>query len=113
MIDSIIFIEIWSEKEQYKETLDIADNIMLFYPQPVYFFVNKDRPKLAADLKAGLAKAQKDGSYKALFLDHHNDYIQKGNLNTRTLIRLNNPTLPANTPDIDTQWWLPKTFNGK
>lgn len=105
--------EIWSEKEQYKETLDIADNIMLFYPQPVYFFVNKDRPKLAADLKAGLAKAQKDGSYKALFLDHHNDYIQKGNLNTRTLIRLNNPTLPANTPDIDTHWWLPKTFNGK
>ena len=43
--------EIWGELATYKETLKIADNIMLFYPLPVYFFVTKTRPDLAKKLE--------------------------------------------------------------
>jgi hypothetical protein len=105
--------EIWQEQNKYSETLNIADNVMLFYPQPVYFFVSKKRPKLAEELKIGLERAQHDGSYKALFLAQNSEYIQKAGFNNRTLIRLKNPTLPVNTPAIDTHWWLPKTFDIK
>ena len=100
--------EIWNEKERYDDSLDIADNIMLFYPQPVYFFVSKSNPKLAIDLETGLKIALEDGSYKMLFLEHHQDYIKKGSLKNRKLIRLINPILPINTPKIDTHWWLPE-----
>ena len=99
--------EIWKEKQRYDDLLAVADNIMLFYPQPVYFFVSKSNPRLADELETGLKLALKDGSYKKLFLEHHQNYIKKGNLKKRGLIQLVNPVLPINTPKIDTSWWLP------
>ena len=102
--------EIWQEFERHNHALSIADNVMLFYPHPVYFFVSKHRPKLAEDLKRGLRKALKEGTFKQLFLNHHQSFIDKGKLNSRHLIRLKNPVVPDNTPVLDTQWWLPREF---
>ncbi len=81
---------------------------MLFYPYPVYYFVTKNKPELAIDIKKGLKIALDDGSYKALFLERQNKNIKKGNLKSRTLITLKNPNLPKGTPKINTDWWLPK-----
>lgn len=100
--------EIWAEQKRYQSELKIADNIMLFYSHPVYFFVSKHRPVLAKDLKKGLRKALKEGTFKKLFLMHHKDFIDQGKLQSRHLIRLKNPNIPKNNPIMDTDWWLPK-----
>lgn len=47
--------------------LAIEKDLMLHYPNEVYFFVHKDNKVLAQRLKQGLEAAQKDGSFDALF----------------------------------------------
>lgn len=47
--------------------LTIEKELMLHYPNEVYFFVHKDNKLLAQRLKLGLEAAQKDGSFDALF----------------------------------------------
>jgi hypothetical protein len=106
-------LEIWQEKQQHSEHLTVADNIMLFYPQPTYFFVSKQRPKLALAIEKGLKQAIKDGSFKQLFLAHVGDDLKQAKLTTRKLIILDNPILPINTPLIDMSWWLPKKFQNQ
>ena len=100
--------EIWGEVAQHSDDLVIADNIMLYYPQPVYFFVSKHRPKLAKQLEKGITLALEDGSYKALFLSYYDDVLSQSNLASRTLITLKNPTVPPNSPPITTDWWMPQ-----
>jgi len=100
--------EIWSELERYSEELLIADHIMLFYPHPVYFFIGKHRPELALQIEKGLKIAIEDGSYRKLFFEYFKNAINKAQLDKRTLIILDNPVIPKNTPSIDTSWWLPK-----
>lgn len=100
--------EIWDELALHSEDLVIEDHIILFYPHPVYFFISKHRPKLALQIEKGLKIAIEDGSYKKLFFEYFKNMINKAELDKRTLIVLNNPVIPLNTPPIDTSWWLPK-----
>lgn len=103
--------EIWSELKQHQDKLIIADNVMLFYPLPVYFFVSKHRPELALLLEKGLNIALTDGSFKQLFHELFQTNIENAKLSTRQLIILKNPTLPSDTPYIETNWWLPEQFH--
>lgn len=48
-------------------SLAIADNVMLYYCQPVNFFVNKNNNVLAERILLGLTLAQSDGSLEQLF----------------------------------------------
>lgn len=102
--------EIWGELEAHQNELSIADNLMLFYPHPVYFFVSKHRPELAKQLELGLTRAIADGSFEQLFLATQSQYINQAKLENRSLIVLYNPTLPADTPCFQTNWWLPEKF---
>lgn len=47
--------------------LAIEKDLMLHYPNDVYFFVHKDNKALAERLKVGLEIALKDGSFDALY----------------------------------------------
>ena len=105
--------EIWDEWARHQDTLAIADNIMLFYPHPVYFFVSKSRPELAQQLEDGLARALADGSYRQLFLAHHQKFIDQSDFNSRRLIVLSGPVNNGESTDaIDTSWWLPEGLQG-
>jgi len=97
--------EIWNEQKRYSSKLFIADNIMLYYNQPVFFYVNKEKKKLATQLKRGLEICLKDGSYKRLFLKHFGTFIENGNLGNRKMINLINPDPAANRYFIDKSWW--------
>jgi len=99
--------EIWGELGRYPNDFVVADDIMLYYPQPVYFFVSKHRPELAKKIEQGLMIALEDGSYKALFLTYYEYTITRANLDARKLIILKNPTVPAGSPPINTEWWMP------
>ena len=102
--------EIWKEQEKYSSTLKIAPNIMLFYPHPIYFFVSVHKPELAQYIEEGLKIALQDGSFKTLFLKEHQEFVEKGQLANRHLIRLKNPVVPEGSPRLNTQWWLPEKF---
>lgn len=60
--------EINYELEHYgKLGLIIEKNLMIHYPQPIYFFVNNNNPALAKRIQRGLELAQEDGSLDTLF----------------------------------------------
>lgn len=98
--------EVWPEYERYSKDISVVNDVMLFYPLPVYFFVTKQRPRLANDIQAGLKIAIKDGSYKTLFLNEYESILRKSNLKERRLIILDNPdSKPLTAKDME--WWLP------
>lgn len=102
--------EAWDEIAKRKElypTLTVDPYIALYYPYPVYFFVNKSNLKLADRIERGLNIALEDGSFKALFLKYHSQDIEQAALHKRKIFILKNPTLAEGTPDPDTRWWLP------
>ena len=102
--------EVWEEYERHKDSLSIADNIMLFYPHPIYFYVSPNRPLLAEDLKNGLLKSLDDGSFRKLFIKFHGDKINRAQLDKRNIIKLRTPELVNKTPILEDDWWLPKTL---
>jgi len=99
--------EIWDELGRYPNDFVVVDDIMLFYPHPVYFFVSKHRPELAKKIERGLMIALEDKSYKALFQTYYENIITRAKLDARKLIILKNPIVPAGSPPIATDWWLP------
>lgn len=86
----------------------IAPRWALYYPAPVYFFVNKQRPELAAAIEKGLLIAIADGSMQTLFNQHFSEHITQLDLQHRELILLDNPLLSADTPlDNAALWYSP------
>jgi hypothetical protein len=98
--------EIWGELDRHENDFIIADNIMFFYPHPVYFFVGMHRPELAKKIEKGLRIALADGSFKALFIAYFHKTISLSNFASRKLIILKNPLFTSDMP-IDTSWWMP------
>lgn len=101
-------LEIWPEWHLHRQTLTVLNGLALFYPIPTYFFVSKNNPELVPIIEKGLSIALKDGSYRALFMKFLESDIKKADLSNKTLIALQNPNLPADTPKLDMSWWLPK-----
>ena len=105
--------EVWGELSIHEADLTIADGPFLYYPHPVYFFVTKSKPELAAHIEKGFQLAISDGSYKKLFNSEYERLIRKAELDYRNLIILENPANPACTPPIDTSWWIPEKFKAQ
>lgn len=96
--------ELNQHKRRYPQ-LQIESSKALFYPFPVYFYVNKNNRPLQQRITEGLQKALADGSMQALFKQHHASSIQQIHQNKRQVFCLNNPLLQAQ-PKLQTQWWL-------
>ncbi|MES3022382.1 MAG: hypothetical protein V4857_12455 [Pseudomonadota bacterium] len=61
--------EVWNEEELHRAAgLRIEKNIMLYYPAPFYFFLNKNDTAVAERIELGLKMAQEDGSFDRLLL---------------------------------------------
>jgi hypothetical protein len=82
------------------------ERLLLYYPAAIYFFVNKKDAALARVIEAGLNRALADGSFDALFFERFGDVIKRANMRGRTLIALNNPLLPPETPLTRKGLWL-------
>lgn len=101
--------EPWAEiKRNPKLALDVEQNILLSYVNPFYFFVNKSNTALAKDIEQGMRAAIADGSFEQYFFSDPTvkDALEKTNLKNRTLIHLENPTLPPKTPVDDKSLWF-------
>ncbi len=99
-------------KEDFPD-LFIEENVLLYYPYPVYFFVNKDNVRLADRVERGLNMMIEDGSFDELFLEHHREMIEQANLKNRRLFKIENPLLPATVPfDRRELWYDPFAGRG-
>ena len=102
-------LEIFAELETTPYKNLIAEpNLVITYPSPIYFFVNKDNKPLARRLEKGLRLLIDSGEFDRLFREHPNHVkaLAAMNLEQRRVIRLKNPDLPPETPlDDATLWW--------
>lgn len=100
-------LEVWDETAiAEKQQLVVEDKLLLYYPAAIYYFVNKKDAALASVIETGLTRAQADGSFDALFFERFGDVIKRANMRNRTLITLNNPLLPPETPLARKALWL-------
>lgn len=105
--------EIYKELNERKQTfpqLTADQGFALYYPYPVFFYVNKNNHALAERLRRGLELAEADGSFHLLFMQHHRAMINKARFQKRRIFILNNPDLPRGLPRPNTGWWLEEAF---
>ncbi|HEY9027210.1 MAG TPA: hypothetical protein VIP05_23155 [Burkholderiaceae bacterium] len=98
--------EIWGELDAHRQQgFVIEPTLALHYPAAMYFFVNKQRADLAADIRRGLDIALRDGSFDALFQQYFGDVLRRSRLGERQVFELRNPLLPPETPLQDARLW--------
>jgi len=90
--------EIYAEYLQYStQGITIENNLLIYYPLPIFFFVNKSRPLLAQRLQLGLQRLIASGEFDAIFDHVFSPIIADLKLTERTVIYLHNPTLSEET----------------
>ncbi len=101
------WLELQNRKELYPD-MTVESSLLLYYRMPIYFIVNKQNQRLAERVETGLRKAIDDGSFDEVFFQYHEAIIRNANLNGRTLLTLENPNIPFETP-IDKKFWFHRT----
>lgn len=92
--------EIYSEYLAYQtQGLVIENNLLIYYPLPLFFFVNKSRPILAERIQLGLQRLIASGEFERIFEQYFSPVIVKLKLSERAVIDLYNPTLSEKTVD--------------
>jgi hypothetical protein len=101
--------EPWVEVKSRPELgLAIDTNVMLIYPYAMYFYVSKSNKSLHDKIYKGFEMAINDGSFDELFFNHPmiRDVLEQANLSKRTVIRIDNPFMHADTPNDRPEFWL-------
>ncbi|MBD1388090.1 diguanylate cyclase [Neiella sp. HB171785] len=88
--------------------LTIEKNLLLVYPMPMLLYTSKANPELYKALELGFENAIQDGSFAKWFVEHPaiEQVLSKIELHNRTVLRLDNPHLPAGTPVHRKELWL-------
>lgn len=101
--------EPWVEVEKYAQ-LDIVveKKLVLIYPQPMYFYVNRDNLELHEKIRQGFEMAIADGAFDQLFFNHPmiKDILGTADLKNRRAIRIANPLLTPQAPIERPELWL-------
>ncbi|GGA89801.1 hypothetical protein GCM10011369_34970 [Neiella marina] len=88
--------------------LVVEPNLLLVYPSATYLFTAKSNEQLAVDLEQAFNLAINDGSFDQWFYNHPliKDALNKVRMAERTIIHIDNPTLPASAPVDRKELWL-------
>ncbi|GGA65059.1 hypothetical protein GCM10011369_03090 [Neiella marina] len=88
--------------------LAIEENLLLVYPMPMLLYTSKTNEQLYNALETGFETAIQDGSFADWFVSHPaiEQVLSKIQLHHRTVLRLENPHLPAGTPVHRKELWL-------
>jgi hypothetical protein len=100
--------EIAQRKSIYPQ-LALEKTKALYFPYPIYFWVNKTNRALAETIERGLQLALRDGSFDRLFLSFHAADIAALAAEHRHVIMVDNALLPPGTPAPDTRSWWPQS----
>ncbi len=90
--------------------LAVEENLMLKYPAPIFFFVNKQNKRLEQRLTLGLTKLLVSGEFEKFFLNHPvtSEILTKAKVDKRTVFVLKNPLLSEQTKTLleDKRLWI-------
>jgi hypothetical protein len=78
----------------------------IYYPAPLYFFVNTDKPHIHQAIEKGLRIAIEDGSLRALFKEFFGQVLQEIDLKNRKIIYVENNFLSDKHPFEDASLWF-------
>lgn len=99
--------EAWFELLQRGETnLVVEENLLLYYPTAIYFFVNKENEALAQRIEKGMEALIDNGEFDQFFYNHPRVSSGLDRLKNRRTIKLKNPYLPAETPVNNPRYWI-------
>jgi hypothetical protein len=100
-------VEIWEEMNTNnpKNQFEIEPKLGIRYPAAMYYFLNKNSVPLANLIRIGLEKAIENGKFDELFLEEHQEYLDKSELDNRTFYQLQNTYLPIKTPLHRKELW--------
>ncbi len=74
--------------------LMIDDNVMLFYPFPLVFYINPELPELAQRIDQGLDHIMESGILDAIFNEYYANIVEELKLDQRKIFILHNPLIP-------------------
>ena len=101
--------EPWGEIAS-KADFIVEKNLMLNYPAPIFFFVNKQNKHLQERLTFGLNELLNSGEFEQFFLNHKitSGILTKANVEQRTIFTLHNPLLSEQTKALlkDKRLWI-------
>ena len=79
------------KQEQLKEHFAVVENIVIYYPWPIYYFVSRTCPNLYDRLKYSMEKTKKNGRFETLFESHYGDEIRRLNKPSTKVFVIDNP----------------------
>jgi len=109
-------VEVLDEYEQRKDRmpdLHIEDEILFYYPLPMYFWFPKTAQgrRLAARAEEGMRMMIADGTYDRIFDKYQRQKILRLRLKERRLFRITNPNVGPETPFKEKRLWFdPQTY---
>ncbi|MGE5450375.1 MAG: hypothetical protein ACM3VZ_00855 [Acidobacteriota bacterium] len=107
-------VEVWDEAQAHRaDGLIVDPHLVLHYQAAAYFFVNKQNTALAQKITLGLERALNNGKFNRLFYSYHAKAIEQAQISQRTVIELQNPLLPKETPLGRKELWLDFPANPK
>jgi hypothetical protein len=88
--------------------LALYQDLILYYPFPMYFFTSTKNDKLAKFLKTGLEKAIDDGSFEEYIKSHPTTehLFPLENWNNARFLKLENPFLPSDFDTNNPRYWI-------
>lgn len=92
--------EVIPEYKAHQDLVDIEQSFLIQYPQPGFFYVNRENKRLVMRIELGLLRALDDGSYEELFNKLMAPQLSQLNLNRRISIRLNIPNMSETNRSI-------------
>lgn len=81
--------------------LTTAENLLLYYPFPLVFYVNPENAELARRVDQGMQIIINNGELDKIFQRHYGNLVERLQLRDRQLIKLDNPLLPKALSDYE------------
>jgi ABC-type amino acid transport substrate-binding protein len=109
-------VEVLDEYDQRKARLPdlyIEDNMIFYYPLPMYFWFPKtaEGRRLAARAEEGMRMMIADGTYDRIFDKYQRHKIERLRLKERKIFEIPNPFVGPETPFSDKRLWFdPQTY---
>jgi ABC-type amino acid transport substrate-binding protein len=109
-------VEVLDEYKEHKDrlpALEIENDIVFYYPLPMYFWFPKTEEgrRLAARAEEGMRMMIADGTYDRIFDKYQRWKIERLRLKSRRIYRIGNPFVGPETPLADKRLWFdPKTY---
>lgn len=91
---------VYENRASKREGLIIDQNILIFYPFPLVFYVNQDLPEMAERIEQGLQTIVSNGKLDAIFNAHYGQITEQLNLDSRRIFVLDNPLIPNEYSDL-------------